>query len=141
MIVIVTNFTVWVYAQSIDDYIQNIKNVSLDLNKNNLSPLDNFSLTVSTIKTEGNNWIPVFGDKIDVEPENNYYFISHFELNEYAVQSHIVISGYNKSSNTWSQILQCPRGTDGPIKSEICLSFYFTKGYQSDSAYFSVRLV
>ena len=38
------------------------------------------------------------------------------ELNEYAMQSHIVISGYNKSNKEWSQILQCPSGFDGPLE-------------------------
>lgn len=38
------------------------------------------------------------------------------KLNEYVVQSHIVLQGYNALSQTWYPITQCPGGTNGPLE-------------------------
>jgi glucose/arabinose dehydrogenase len=68
------------------------------------------------METSNNTWSPMYGDVISVEPKGNYIIISHMGLNRYAMQSHIVISGFNETSKTWSQILQCPNGLNGPLE-------------------------
>src|ERR1044072_8358783 len=37
-------------------------------------------------------------------------------LNQFSVQSHIRIDGFNQTSQSWDEISQCPRGIDGPLK-------------------------
>ncbi|MDF0681523.1 MAG: hypothetical protein P0116_11230 [Candidatus Nitrosocosmicus sp.] len=37
-------------------------------------------------------------------------------LNKYAVQSHITIEGFNKTSESWTRFSQCPHGLDGPLE-------------------------
>ncbi|MDF0681521.1 MAG: hypothetical protein P0116_11220 [Candidatus Nitrosocosmicus sp.] len=110
------NYMIPSYAQGVTDIQQNFENVSLNLEENNLFPLNNFSLTSSTMDTSNNTWSPMYGDVISVDPKGNYIIISHMGLNEYAMQSHIVISGFNETSKTWSQILQCPNGMNGPLE-------------------------
>ena len=51
----------------------------------------------------------------DVKPGEKYTFISHLKLNEYAVQSHVVVEGHREKSDKWYQITHCPTGINGPI--------------------------
>jgi hypothetical protein len=37
-------------------------------------------------------------------------------LNDWAKQSHVVIEGFNGTSQNWYQIWHCPSGTDGPVE-------------------------
>ncbi len=103
-------------AQGAADNHQNFENVSLNLEENNLLPQNDFSLSSSTIETTNNTWSQIDGDIISVEPNSSYIVISNMELNKYAMQSHIVISGFNETSEEWSQILQCPSGFNGPLE-------------------------
>ncbi|ALI37570.1 Soluble aldose sugar dehydrogenase YliI precursor [Candidatus Nitrosocosmicus oleophilus] len=92
------------------------QNVSLDLDANNLFSIDDFSMITSTTETKNNTWSPIFGDTIRVKPDREYMVISNLELNKYAMQSHIKISGFNETSEKWFQIIQCPEGLDGPLE-------------------------
>lgn len=107
-----------IFIASVQDVAADKKNQtddSLDLDENNLFGIRDFSLTTATFETDNHTWIPIYGDKFYVEPGEIYTTISHLRLNDYAIQSHIVISGFNESSEEWSQILQCPSGMDGPM--------------------------
>jgi hypothetical protein len=75
---------------------------------------DNTSLQVSTNRTSTNTWSYVTGREINVKPDQQYQFITHMKLNEFATASHIAIEGYNATSKSWYQITQCPAGTNGP---------------------------
>ena len=37
-------------------------------------------------------------------------------MNEYPVQSHVVLEGFNTTKNDWVQVKQCPSGIDGPFE-------------------------
>jgi len=109
------NFIVLAYAQDMANYTHP-QNVSLDLDANNLFSIDDFSLNTSTMETKNNTWSPIYGETIPVKPGGEYMAISNLELNKYAVQSHIIISGFNETNGKWFQILQCPEGLDGPLE-------------------------
>jgi glucose/arabinose dehydrogenase len=53
---------------------------------------------------------------ISVRPGQQYELVTHMKLNEYVVQSHIVLQGYNALSQTWYTITHCPTGTNGPLE-------------------------
>jgi hypothetical protein len=74
------------------------------------------TLQVSTNTTDKNRWSYIAGTQIDVKPGEPYAIITHMRLNEFVTGSHIVIEGYNTTSNKWYQIVQCPSGTNGPLE-------------------------
>ena len=74
------------------------------------------SLKVSTYTTNKNMWSSVRGSEIDVNPGELYAFVTHMKLNEFVSGSHVVMEGYNTTSDKWYQIMQCPRGTSGPLE-------------------------
>jgi hypothetical protein len=75
---------------------------------------DNTSLQLSTNRTSTNTWSSITGREIQVKPDQQYQFITHMKLNEFATASHIAIEGFNATSNKWKQIAQDPPGTNGP---------------------------
>ena len=103
------------YANNSVNY-NKIENVSLDLEEENYSGESDFSFGVSNPSTDTNAWSTIKGEEINVHPHEKYFINSHMALNQYTVQSHIFIEGYNATSESWNQIIQCPRGLDGPLK-------------------------
>jgi hypothetical protein len=77
---------------------------------------DNTSLQLSTNTTKEDTWSWIYGNEINVKPDEQYELITHMKLNQYAAQSHIVVEGYNETSKSWDQIIQCPDGTNGPLE-------------------------
>ena len=45
-----------------------------------------------------------------------YELLTHMKLNQRATQSHILLRGFNESSQKWYQIAQCPSGINGPLE-------------------------
>jgi Dolichyl-phosphate-mannose-protein mannosyltransferase len=77
---------------------------------------DNTSFQVSTTSTLTGRWSSIYGNEIHVNPGEQYAFVTHMKLNEFARGSHIAIDGYNATSNKWNQLKpQCPAGTNGPL--------------------------
>jgi glucose/arabinose dehydrogenase len=77
---------------------------------------DNSSFRISTSYLGNNSWSGIYGSKIsDIKPGETYNLFTHMKLNEYVVQSHIVLEGYNAPSQTWYTITHCPTGTNGPL--------------------------
>src|SRR5918912_3165789 len=75
------------------------------------------SIQVSTKINKNNTWSSISGKEINVKPNENYDFITHMKLNEFATESHIKLEGYNQTSNKWSSLkTQCPAGTKGPLE-------------------------
>jgi hypothetical protein len=77
---------------------------------------DNTSLQLSNDRTNKGIWSSIYGDQISVRPGDSYNFTTHMKLNKFATASHVVLEGFNETSKGWSQIVQCPAGTNGPIK-------------------------
>ena len=82
----------------------------------------NGSLQISTQGNSSEVWSAIHSNEIQVEPYEIYEIQGHVKLNNFAVQSHIAVGGYNESSHQWYQIIQCPPGTNGPMewKSFVC---------------------
>jgi glucose/arabinose dehydrogenase len=74
------------------------------------------SFQVSTRSTNNQTWSYILGKEIGVKPNEQYVLITHMKLNEFTTASHIVVEGYNKTSNKWDQIphSQCPAAINGP---------------------------
>jgi hypothetical protein len=77
--------------------------------------LDNTSLQVAT-RNPTNTWSPIYGNEIEVKPNERYELVTHMKLNNFATQSHIVIEAFNETLKNWEQIKQCPSGIDGPLE-------------------------
>ena len=78
---------------------------------------DNSSFRLSTRFLGNNSWTAIYSSEIsDIKPGGKYNLFTHMKLNEYAVQSHIVLEGYNATSQTWYPITYCPTGIDGPLE-------------------------
>jgi glucose/arabinose dehydrogenase len=78
---------------------------------------DNSSFKIST-NVEGNNsWSTLIGGEIsEIKVGGRYNFFTHMKLNEYVIQSHTLLQGYNALSQTWYTITSCPTGTNGPLE-------------------------
>jgi glucose/arabinose dehydrogenase len=75
------------------------------------------SFQISTNTTSNNKkWSFIYGSEINVNPGDLYAFVTHMKLNEFVRGSHVVMEGYNQTSEKWYQIMQCPTGTDGPLE-------------------------
>jgi aldose sugar dehydrogenase len=80
---------------------------------------DNSSLQISTTINQPYSWSWIYGSEIsDIKPGEKYTLITHMKLNENAMRSHIVLQGYNETSEKWFHIIHCPTGTDGPLALE-----------------------
>lgn len=77
---------------------------------------DNQSFQLSTTNGTVNNWSWIKANETEVKPNQQYEFLTHMKLNEWATQSHIPLEGFNESSQKWYQIWQCPPGTNGPLE-------------------------
>jgi aldose sugar dehydrogenase len=77
---------------------------------------DNSSFQISTTNNANNTWSWIYGQPIDVKPKEKYQLVIHMKLNQWATQSHVPLEGFNKTSNKWDQISQCPSGTSGPLE-------------------------
>ena len=75
---------------------------------------DNLTFQVSTASNNKNMWSWIRGEEINVKPKEQYTVITNMKLNTYAMQSHIVIEGFNQTSKVWYPIAQCPSGINGP---------------------------
>jgi hypothetical protein len=76
---------------------------------------DNQSFQLSTTNGTVNNWSWIFGKEIQVKPNQQYEFMTHMKLNQWANQSHVPLDAFNESSQKWYQIEQCPPGINGPL--------------------------
>jgi DNA-binding beta-propeller fold protein YncE len=76
---------------------------------------DKSSFQISTTNNANNTWSWIYGQPIDVKPNEKYQLVTHMKLNQWAMQSHVPLEGFNKTSNKWDQISQCPSGTSGPL--------------------------
>ena len=87
------------------------------LKYNNNSIKNNNIFQLSTNIGDNDTWSWIYGKEIDVNPGERYLFVSHMKLNEFAVQSHIAVEGYNETSKKWNQFhSQCPSGINGPLE-------------------------
>jgi aldose sugar dehydrogenase len=77
---------------------------------------DKTSLKISSTSNTNNTWSWIYGQTIDVKPRENYQLVTHMKLNPLATQSHVAFEGFNKTSNKWYQLTQCPHGTNGPLE-------------------------
>jgi hypothetical protein len=84
-----------------------------DLNLTN-GWVDNQSFQLSTTNGSVNNWSWISGKEIQVKANQQYEFLTHMKLNQWANQSHIPLEAFNESSQKWYQIVQCPSGINGP---------------------------
>lgn len=79
----------------------------------------NSSFQLSTQNNTNSTWSWISSQPIVVSPNEKYEIITHMKLNEWVTQSHILLEGYNSSTDLWYQIEQCPVGTNGPLKWKI----------------------
>jgi glucose/arabinose dehydrogenase len=78
---------------------------------------DNTSLQISTNISDNKTWSYISGKEIDVKPNEQYKVVTHMKLNEFARQSHLLVEGFNESSDKWQEIMpSCPGFTDGPLE-------------------------
>jgi glucose/arabinose dehydrogenase len=78
---------------------------------------DNTSLQISTNISDNKTWSYISGKEIDVKPNEQYKVVTHMKLNEFARQSHLLVEGFNESSDKWQEIIpSCPDLTDGPLE-------------------------
>jgi hypothetical protein len=78
--------------------------------------VDNQSYQLSTTNGTNNTWSWIAPNKIEVKPNQQYELVTHMKLNPLATQSHILLRGFNESSQQWYQIKQCPSGINGPLE-------------------------
>ena len=76
----------------------------------------NDSFQLSTRNNTNNTWSWISSQEIVVRPDEEYGIIAHMKLNEWATQSHIIVEGFNNSTEEWYIINQCPSGINGPIE-------------------------
>ena len=76
---------------------------------------DNTSLQISTNQS-AKHALSIRGKTIHVTPGQPYQLTSHLKLNEFVNGSHIAVEAYNQTSKKWDQIMQCPKGTNGPLE-------------------------
>jgi hypothetical protein len=74
---------------------------------------DNKSMLVST--TTG-TWSWISSPEISGSAGKSYNIASHMRLNEETRASHIVIEGFNQTSDQWYQVAQCPPGINGSLQ-------------------------
>jgi hypothetical protein len=77
--------------------------------------IDNQSFQLSTTNGTDKNWSWITGKEIQVKPNQQYQFLTHMKLNEWATLSHIALKAFNESSQKWYQIVQCPPGINGSL--------------------------
>ena len=77
---------------------------------------DNQSYQLSTTNGTESTWSWIDGKKIEVKPNEQYELVTHMKLNPLAKSSHIALKAFNASSQKWTQIAQCPSGTNGPLE-------------------------
>jgi Dolichyl-phosphate-mannose-protein mannosyltransferase len=105
------------FLRSCDDVFKCALNVTTAWKENNNNDdYNKTSFQLSTNTTDKNTWSWIYGNEINVNPAEQYEFITHMKLNEYTSQSHIVVEGYNNKTKQWDQITQCPSGTNGPLE-------------------------
>jgi glucose/arabinose dehydrogenase len=63
-------------------------------------------------------WSNITGDELVVKPAESYEIVTHMELNDRAVGSHVVLEAFNRTSTGWYQLQQCPAETSGPLEWE-----------------------
>ena len=76
---------------------------------------DNTSFQVAKNGTT-HTWSWIYGNEIEVNPNERYELLTHMKLNDFANSSHIAVEAYNETLKQWIQIEQCPYGIDGPIE-------------------------
>jgi glucose/arabinose dehydrogenase len=77
---------------------------------------DDTSFQVSTRNSTNNTWSWITGIETGVGPGIDYHLVGHMKLNKWARGSHIVLQGFNETSQRWYQIIQCPNGINGPLE-------------------------
>ena len=77
---------------------------------------DLVSFALSTTDNKNDTWSSIKGRVIPVETGKKYQIVSHMKLNDWAMQSHVGIEGFNVTSDRWYQITQCPSGLNGPLE-------------------------
>lgn len=77
---------------------------------------DYISFGISTINSTQGTWSSIKSNQILVKPLQRIQLVSHMKLNNWAMESHVALEGFNETSQTWYQLLQCPFGSDGPME-------------------------
>jgi glucose/arabinose dehydrogenase len=72
------------------------------------------SLEVGTNVTTNHTYSWITGGEFKVVPQERYLLTTYLKVNKYSLQSHILLEGFNESSEKWVQLNQCPPGTNGP---------------------------
>jgi len=75
----------------------------------------NSELILTTNSTNHQTWSWIRSKEILVNKNEVYDFITNIKVKN-SIQSHIVLEGYNISSDKWYQILQNPNGIDGNLE-------------------------
>jgi hypothetical protein len=65
-----------------------------------------------------NIWSSIYGQQMEVKPNDRYELLTHMKLNKWATQSHVALEGFNETSKQWYQITKCPANLNGPIRWE-----------------------
>jgi hypothetical protein len=79
---------------------------------------DKVSYQFSTKRPHNVNgtWSWIYGQEVNVNPYEGYKLITHMKMNLRAQQSHILLEGFNETSQRWYKINQCPSGVNGPVE-------------------------
>ena len=77
---------------------------------------DESSFRLSTKDNSSDKWSWIYGQQIDVKPNEVYQIVTHMKLNSEATQSHIKLEGFDENMRKWYQIKQCPSGNSGPFE-------------------------
>lgn len=77
---------------------------------------DYVSFGISTANSTQNTWSSIKSTEYAVKPSQRIQLVSHMKLNNWAIESHVALEGFNETSKGWYQIVQCPNGSDGPME-------------------------
>jgi hypothetical protein len=76
---------------------------------------DNKSFQISTKVNSKDSWLGIYGNSIDVNPNERYKLVFHMKLNKYATGSTVLVQGSNKTW-PWTQNMYCPTIYNGSLE-------------------------
>ena len=77
---------------------------------------DNNSIQISSMDSKNNQSSRIYGKEVLVKSNERYEFITHLKHNEWSTQSHVILEGFNETSNNWYQIEKCPSVTNESLQ-------------------------
>jgi hypothetical protein len=85
---------------------------------NTLSTLgwvENQSFQLATRNISNGTWSWIYSNVAEISPGEKYEILTHMMTNQWAKGLHVVLKGYNESSQEWYQIKQCPSGNKSAL--------------------------